>query len=116
MPLDRWLPARVLASFAWPVPERRVERRDGITHYHLSRAVDFPFIATLSADRSWVVAGVARAPGNVWSNPELTCQHVDPQAPLAPRQRAILELKMLVLRGSVDAALERAIRQRQSLR
>ena len=116
-PLDQWLPARYLASFTWPIPAQRVERRDdGITYYTKSRAVDVPFIATRSRDSAWVVASFARAPGNVWSNPELTCQHVDPQTSLAPRGRAILEMKLLVVRGSLDEALARALRQRESLR
>ena len=33
MPLDQWLPARYLGSFTWPIPPKRVERReDGITY------------------------------------------------------------------------------------
>jgi hypothetical protein len=117
MPLDQWLPARYLASFTWPVPAQRVEHRaDGITYYNKSRAVDEPFIATLSTDRTWVVASVARDVGNVWSNPGLTCQHVDPQASLAPGQRAILEVKILVYRGSLNDVLQRAIQQRKSLK
>jgi len=116
IPLDEWLPARYLVSFTWPVPAQRIERRDdGITYYNKSRAVDAAFIATVSTDKAWVIASFARTAGNVWSNPELTCQHVDPQAPLSPGQRAALELKMLVIRGSLDAALERAIQQRASL-
>jgi hypothetical protein len=117
MPLDQWLPVRYLASFTWPVPSQRVERRsDGITHYNKSRAVTEPFIATLSSDKAWVIASFARTTGNVWSNPELTCQHVDPQTPLSPGQRASLEVKILILRGSLDDALHRAIRQRDSLK
>ena len=49
-------------------------------------------------------------------NRELTCQHVDPQTSLSPGQRATIELKMLVIRGSLDDALQRAIRQRESLK
>ena len=95
---------------------QRIERRDdGITYYNKSRAVDAAFIATVSTDKAWVIASFARTAGNVWSNPELTCQHVDPQASLSPGQRAALELKILVIRGSLDAALERAIQQRASL-
>ena len=117
MPLDQWLPARYLASFTWPVPSQRVEQRgDGIPYYNKSRAVDQPFIATLSRDKAWVIASFTRTTGNVWSNPELTCQHVDPQTPLSPRQRASLEVKILVLRSSLDDALQRAIRQRESLK
>ena len=117
IPLDQWLPTRYLASFTWPVPAQRIERRDdGITYYNKSRAVDVPFIATVSTDKAWVIASFARTAGNVWSNPELTCQHVDPQTALSPGQRATIEVKMLVIRGSLDDALERAIRQRESLK
>jgi hypothetical protein len=117
MPLDRWLPARYLASFRWPVPAQRIERRnDGITYYNKSRPVDQPFIATLSADSAWVVASFARETGNVWSNPELTCQHVDPQTALAPGGRATVEMKILILRGSLDEALQQARGQRESLK
>ena len=117
MPLDRWLPARYLASFTWPVPSQRVERRDdGIIYYNKSRAVDQPFVATLSTDRKWVIASFTRTTGNVWSNPELTCQHVDPQTSLAPGQEAVLEIKILILQGSLDQALQKAITQRSMLR
>jgi hypothetical protein len=117
MPLDQWLPARYLASFTWPVPAQRIERRDdGIAYYNKSRSVDMPFIATVSTDKAWVIASFARTAGNVWSNPELTCQHVDARTSLSPGQRATIELKMLVIRGSLDGALERAIRQRESLK
>jgi hypothetical protein len=116
MPLDQWLPARYLASFTWPIPAKRVERRDGITYYNKSRAVDAPFIATLSQDRRWVVASFTRNTGNVWSNPELTCQHVDPQAVLSPGEEAILETKILVVRGTLDDVFKTAMQQRNSLR
>lgn len=89
MPLSEWLPARYLASFTWPVPTQRIEHRaDGITYYNRSQPVDEPMVATLSTDRKWVVSSFTRTTGNVWSNPELTCQHVDPQTSLAPGQRA----------------------------
>jgi len=117
MPLDQWGPARYLASFTWPIPARLVERRDdGITYYNKSRAVDQPFIATLSKDGAWVVASFTRETGNVWSNPELTCQHVDPQTSLLPGQHVTLEVKILILHGSLEDALQRAIRQRESLK
>lgn len=117
MPLEKWLPARVLASFRWPVPaERREPREGGLTHYNKSRGVDLPFIATRSSDGTWVVASVSREAGNVWSNPELTCQHVDPQTSLQPGQRTAIEVKLLILRGSLNDALEHAVRQRGSLK
>ena len=116
MPLDRWLPARYLDSFTWPVPPQRVERRDdGITYYNKSRAVDQPFIATVSTDRKWIVASFTRTTGNVWSNPELTCQHVDPQTPLAAGQQAELEIKILIFQGSLDQALRKAMAQHNTL-
>ena len=117
MPLDHWLPARYLASFTWPVPAQRIERRDGgITYYNKSRAVDEPFIATLSADSAWIVASFARETGNVWSNPELTCQHVDPQTSLAPGGHAVLEMKILILRAPLDDVLQRVRSERASLK
>ena len=115
MPLNQWLPARYLASFTWPIPSQQVERRDGIPHYTKSRAVDAPFIATRSQDGRWVVASFTRNTGNVWSNPELTCQHVDPQAALSPGGEAILETKVLVVRGSLDDVFKMAMQQRDSL-
>jgi hypothetical protein len=116
MPLDEWLPARYLASFTWPIPSQPVERRDGIPHYNKSRAVDAPFIATLSQDGRWAVASFTRNAGNVWSNPELTCQHVDPQAALSPGEEAILETKVLVVRSSLDDVFKMAMQQRESLK
>jgi len=117
MPLQDWLPARYLASFTWPVPDRRVERRsDGITYYNTSRRVDEPFIATMSIDKTWVVASFTRSTGNVWSNPELTCQHVDPQTALAPGATGVIEIKVLALRGSLDDAFQHMREQRNSLR
>ena len=116
MPLNQWLPARYLASFTWPIPSQPVEHRDGIPHYNKSRAVDAPFIATFSQDGHWVVASFTRNTGNVWSNPELTCQHVDPQAALSPGEEAILETKILVVRGSLDDVFKMAMQQRESLK
>ncbi len=116
MPLNHWLPSRYLASFTWPVPAERVEHRgDGITYYNASRAVDQPLVATLSTDRQWVVASFAREAGNVWSNPELTCQHVDPERSLPPRHHVVFEIKILVLRGSLDDVLRKVEQQRGSL-
>ena len=117
MPVSQWLPSRYLASFTWPIPAQRVERReDGITYYNKSRAVDEPMIATLSTDRKWVVSSFTRTTGNVWSNPELTCQHVDPVAPLAPGQSAVLEVKILIFKGSLEQALQKVVSQRDGLK
>lgn len=117
MPLDHWLPARYLASYTWPIPAKKIEKRDdGITYYNKSRAVDEPLIATVSTDGKWVVASFTRTTGNVWSNPELTCQHVDPQIPLAVGASAAMETKLLVVQGSLDDVLKKVHSQRQSLR
>jgi hypothetical protein len=116
MPLNHWLPVRYLASFTSPVPPKRVERRDdGVTYYYKSRAVDEPLVATISTDGKWVVASFARTSGNVWSNPELTCQHVDQQIPLAPGATGATETKMLVFRGSLEDVLQKINAQRQTL-
>ena len=117
MPLSQWLPSRYLASYTWPVPSKRVERReDGITHYNKSRAVDEPMLATVSTDGKWVVASFTRTTGNVWSNPDLTCQHVDPEASLDPGQTAVLEVKILVFQGTLDDALEKVRAQRTTIK
>ena len=117
MPLNQWLPARYLASFTWPIPSKLVERRDdGITYYNKSRAVDQPLVATFSEDGKWVVASFSRQVGNVWSNPELTCQHVDPQASLPIGQEVSIEVKILVLEGSLDQVLQKVVAQRSSLK
>lgn len=116
MPIDKWLPARYLASFTWPIPSQSVEDREGIPHYHKSRTVNAPFIATLSQDSHWVVASFTSNTGNVWSNPELTCQHVDPHAALSPGEEAILETKILVVRGSLEEVFKTATQQRESLK
>src|SRR5579871_4228268 len=113
LPLNQWLPSRYLASYTWPVPALRVEKRaDGITYYNKSHAVDEPMVATLSADRKWVVASFTKTTGNVWSNPELTCQHVDPYKPLVPGGTAQIEVKILIFQGTLEQALEKVRAQR----
>lgn len=117
MPLSEWLPTRYLDSFTWPVPEKKVERRaDGITYYNKSRPVDQPMVATLSTDRKWIVSSFTRTVGNVWSNPELTCQHVDPETSLAPGGQAVLEVKILIFQGTLDQALQKVVAQRDTLK
>jgi len=116
MPLKDWLPSRYMDSYAWPVPSNLVEHRDdGITYYNNSKPVDIPLIATLSEDRQWVVASFTRTTGNVWSNPDLTCQHVDQEKPLPAGGHAVLEVKILVVRDSLDHVLQKAQQQRKHL-
>ena len=52
--------------------------------------------------------------GNVRSNAELTCQHVDPQKALPAHATVTLEVKLLILRGSLEDA-QRAFQKEQSL-
>ncbi len=52
---------------------------------------------------------------NVWSNPELACQHVDQQIPLAPAATRAMETKILVFQGSLDDVLQEVNAQRQTL-
>ena len=116
IPLENWFPARYLASYTAPVPKERIQHRDdGITYYYKSRPVDVPLIATLSEDRTWVAASFARDPGNVWSNPELTCQHVDPDVPLPHNGHAAYEVKILIFNGSLEDALRKVLAQRNNL-
>ncbi len=117
MPLNQWFPARYHAQLTAPIPEQRVQHRnDGITYYYKSRPVDIPLIATLSVDHQWVAASFTRDTGNVWSNPELTCQHVDPQVALPKGQTAYYEVKLLIFQGSLDDALEKAAKERPHLK
>jgi hypothetical protein len=117
MPLSEWLPARYLDSFTWPVPAEKVERRaDGITYYNSSQPVDEPMVATISADHKWIVSSFTRTVGNVWSNPELTCQHVDPETSLAPGGQAVLEVKILIFQGTLDQAFQKVVAQREMLK
>jgi hypothetical protein len=116
IPLENWFPARYLASYTAPVPqERRQHRDDGVTYYYKSTPVDVPMIATLSADRTWVAASFARDPGNVWSNPELTCQHVDPDVPLPHNGHAAYEVKILIFKGALEDTLRKVLAQRNNL-
>jgi hypothetical protein len=117
MALKDWFPVRYLASYTVPVPIERVQHRDdGITYYYKSRPVDVPMVATLSADRTWVAASFARDPGNVWSNPELTCQHADPERRLPHDSRAVYEVKILIFKGSLEDALRKVRAQREPLK
>lgn len=117
MPLSEWFPVRYLASYTAPIPSELVQRRgDGITYRYSPDRVDAPLLATLSNDGVWVAASFSRDPGNVWSNPELTCQHVDPQVALPHGARAQYEVKILLFKGSLQAALQKAKAQGKELK
>lgn len=116
MPLQEWFPVRYLAQYTAPIPAERVQRGEGITYYYKSKPVDVPMVATLSADRTWVAASFAHDTGNVWSNPELTCQHVDPEVSLPKGVRAVYEVKILVFKGSLEDALRKVKAQSATLK
>lgn len=116
MPLNQWFPVRYLAQLSAAIPEQKVQHRnDGITYYYKSRPVDLPMIATLSTDKKWIAASFTRETGNVWSNPELTCQHVDPQVSVPAHQTAFYEVKLLIFQGTLEQALEKVLQERSRL-
>src|SRR5215475_8719630 len=97
MPLSEWLPNRYRVPYTWPVDRNRVEKKEeGLTWYNKSRRVDEPFLATRSTDGKWILATYSAAPGNVWTNPELTCQHADMQTSLKPNSTSSTDLKILL--------------------
>ena len=117
LPLTDWLPVRYLASYTAPIPSELVRQPgDGITYRYSPDRVDAPIIATLSNDRTWVAASFSRDPGNVWSNPELTCQHVDPQVPLPHGAHAQYEVKILLFKGTLEDALRKMSSQLNQLK
>jgi hypothetical protein len=115
MPLNEWLPARYLASFTAAIPDKLVRSDEGITYYDSPVRVDEPVVATLSEDRAWVIASFSHDTDKVWSNPELTCQHVDETKTLRPGGETSLEVKMLIFRGSLDQVLKKVIAERSRL-
>lgn len=116
-PLSTWFPVRYMASYTNSVPEERVQRRsDGITYRYRGGLVDVPMIATVSQDGSWVAATFSRNAGNVWSNPELTCQHADEEAPLSHGGKVELEEKILIFKGTLEEALRKTEAQRAALK
>lgn len=114
MPLNDWLPNRYRVPYTWPIESQRVEKKDdGIIWYNKSRRVDEPFIATKSVDGKWIFATFSHDPGNVWTNPELTCQHADQQTSLKAGARASTELKSLLRQTTLDDILAKVRLQRQ---
>lgn len=117
MPLDQWLPNRYRISYAWPAEEIRVQKQaDGITFLNASKRADEPVIATVSTDRRWIMATFSRNPGNLWTNPELTCQHADPEIALPRHSKGVIEEKTLLFRGSLDDVATKVRQQRSALK
>jgi hypothetical protein len=108
MPLQEWLPCRYLVSYTWPVPARRVEKdEDDITRYYKSVKADLPFIATLSHDKKWIAATFTKETGNLWTNPERSCQHADPAIDLKSGETKTLELKTFIVEATLPQLLDR---------
>ena len=117
MPLDQWLPNRYRISYSWPVEKTRVQKQaDGITFFNASNRADEPVMATLSTDRHWIMATFSRNPGNLWTNPDLTCQHADPEIALPHHSEGIVEEKMLLFRGTLDDVVTKVRQQRATLK
>lgn len=107
MPLQKWLPCRYLVSYTWPVAAKRIEKDgDGITRYNKLRRVDKPFIATLSHDKKWIAATYTDETGNLWTNPERSCQHADPAITLQPKETKSLRLTTFIYKGDLIEVLQ----------
>jgi hypothetical protein len=116
MTLGEWLPNRYRVPYTWPIDSQRIIRQvDGVTWYNKSRPVDEPLLATQSTDGQWTIATFSYDPGNLWVNPELTCQHADPRVSLRRGETRSYELKTLILRGSLETVLAKARQQRSRL-
>jgi hypothetical protein len=106
MGLGKWLPCRYLVSYTWPVNPVPIQKgEDGIPRYNKSKKADLPLIATLSHDKQWIAATYTKETGNLWTNPERSCQHADPAVNLAPRETRVLELKTFIIKGKLDQLL-----------
>ena len=116
MPMNQWLPNRYRISYSWPVEQARVQKQaDGITFFNAQSRADEPFLATVSADARWIMATFSRNPGNLWTNPDLTCQHADPDIPLSRQSKGVAEEKILLLRGTLQDVLNKVKAQRGDL-
>ena len=116
MPISQWLPNRYRISYTWPLEEeQRQKQPDGITFFNARNRADEPFLATVSMDGKWIMATFSRNPGNLWTNPDLTCQHADPELPLSRHSKGVAEEKVLLFQGSLDDTLRKVIEQRNGL-
>jgi hypothetical protein len=107
MPLEKWLPCRYLVSYSWPVSPSRIEKdENSVTRYNKSRKADKPFIATLSHDKKWIAATYTSETGNLWTNPERTCQHADPAILLNAGETKNIQLKTFIFQGTLNQLLQ----------
>jgi hypothetical protein len=116
MSLRDWLPNRYRISYTWPVDKTRIQWQvDGITFYNASERTDEPVMATVSTDQRWIMATFSRNPGNLWTNPDLTCQHADPDIPVPRHKTGVIEEKTLLFPGTLDDVLTKVHEQRANL-
>jgi hypothetical protein len=80
----------------------RTQLRDIINH----EKADKPFIATLSQDKKWIAATYTSETGNLWTNPERSCQHADPSILLNAGETKIIELKTFIFKGELEKVLQ----------
>ena len=107
MPLQKWIPCRYLVSYTWPVNPNRIEQdENSITRYNKSKKVDKPFMATLSHDGKWIAATFTKETGNLWNNPERSCQHADPAVDLKAGETKTLELRTFIIKDKLDKLLQ----------
>jgi SH3-like domain-containing protein len=99
---EEWLPCRYIARVGKNAPPGayRAERVDGVTKYFKSRAADAAFLATESHPGGWTAATHAVNCESVFTNPARTCHHADPRALAITDGRAVLQLKVYVLKGT----------------
>lgn len=117
MPIDIWLPNRYRISYSWPAERVRAQKQpDGVTFFNAQDRADEPFLATVSADSKWILATFSRNPGNLWTNPDLTCQHADPEISLTRHSKGIAEEKILLFRGTLEDVLSKVKAQRGDLK
>ncbi len=103
---EEWLPCRYIARVGKNAPDvdYRTERLDGVTRHYKSKSADAAFLATESDSSGWTVATYASNCDSVFTNPARTCHHADPRARSLIDGRAMLPLKVLVIRGKARDA------------
>ena len=105
---EEWLPCRYIVNCGpnGRPPDKRIERVDGVTRYFKSRLADAAFLATESQPFGWVAATHGLNCPSLFTNPARTCHHADPEVQVKG-DRAVLNLKVYVIRGSVLDAWQR---------
>lgn len=103
---EEWLPCRyiVLCGRNARRPARLTERLEGVTRYFKSRPADVAFIATESQPGGWIAATHGIDCPSLFTNPARTCHHADPQAQSIRDRKALLRLKVYLVKGTLKNA------------